>query len=153
MQPLQNCIGPTIRIGRESWCLPYGGFFMKELVFLINSNSLKGLQPRLRWAATFHIILNKKPRVLPINNLCHQFPVSWCLAWHSVPLYHLTPPRGNFMSKEHSVWFILWEEVGDTLPHLTLHHTAIHHTLTHFNTMQYVYGSKLLQPSPMGLHH
>ena len=24
---LQNCIGPTIRIGRESWCLPYAGFF------------------------------------------------------------------------------------------------------------------------------
>ena len=27
MQPLQICIGPTIRIGRESWCLPYTGFF------------------------------------------------------------------------------------------------------------------------------
>ena len=25
--PLQICIGPTIRIGRESWCLPYAGFF------------------------------------------------------------------------------------------------------------------------------
>ena len=27
MLPLQICIGPTIRIGRESWCLPYAGFF------------------------------------------------------------------------------------------------------------------------------
>ena len=27
MQPLQICIGPTIRIGRESWGLPYAGFF------------------------------------------------------------------------------------------------------------------------------
>ena len=26
MQPLQNCIGPTIRIGREILCLPYAGF-------------------------------------------------------------------------------------------------------------------------------
>ena len=26
MQPLQICIGPTIRIGRESRCLPYAGF-------------------------------------------------------------------------------------------------------------------------------
>ena len=26
-QPLQNCIGPTIRIGREILCLPYAGFF------------------------------------------------------------------------------------------------------------------------------
>ena len=24
-QLLQNCIGPTIRIGQESWCLPYAG--------------------------------------------------------------------------------------------------------------------------------
>ena len=26
MQPLQICIGFSIRIGRESWCLPYPGF-------------------------------------------------------------------------------------------------------------------------------
>ena len=26
MQSLQNCIGPTIRIGREILCLPYEGF-------------------------------------------------------------------------------------------------------------------------------
>ena len=26
MQPLKICIGPIIRIGRESWCLPYAGF-------------------------------------------------------------------------------------------------------------------------------
>ena len=29
-QLLQNCIGPTIRIGRESWCLPYAGFFFSK---------------------------------------------------------------------------------------------------------------------------
>ena len=28
MQPLQICIGPIIRIGRESWCLTYAGFFL-----------------------------------------------------------------------------------------------------------------------------
>ena len=27
-QPLQICIGPTIHIGQESWCLPYAGFFL-----------------------------------------------------------------------------------------------------------------------------
>ena len=27
MQPLENCIGPTIRIIREILCLPYAGFF------------------------------------------------------------------------------------------------------------------------------
>ena len=28
MQLLQNCIGPTIRIGREIQCLPYAGFLV-----------------------------------------------------------------------------------------------------------------------------
>ena len=28
IKPLQNCIGPTIRIGQESWCLLYAGFFL-----------------------------------------------------------------------------------------------------------------------------
>ena len=27
MQPLQICIGSTIRIGRQSWFLPYAGFW------------------------------------------------------------------------------------------------------------------------------
>ena len=27
---LQNCIAPTIRIGRESWCLPYAGFWCRK---------------------------------------------------------------------------------------------------------------------------
>ena len=31
MQPLQNCICPTIRIGRETLCLPYAGFFVLNL--------------------------------------------------------------------------------------------------------------------------
>ena len=30
MQPLPNCIGPTIRIGREILCLPYAGFLITE---------------------------------------------------------------------------------------------------------------------------
>ena len=30
MQSLQICIGPTIRIGRKSWCLPYVGFFLSN---------------------------------------------------------------------------------------------------------------------------
>ena len=28
MQPLQICIGPTISIGQEGWCLLYAGFFL-----------------------------------------------------------------------------------------------------------------------------
>ena len=30
MQPLQNCIGPTIRIGREILSLPYAGFLSEK---------------------------------------------------------------------------------------------------------------------------
>ena len=29
--PLQICIGPTIRIGPESWCLPYAGFLYNSM--------------------------------------------------------------------------------------------------------------------------
>ena len=34
MQPLQICIGPIIRIGRESWCLQYAGFFFNPSLTL-----------------------------------------------------------------------------------------------------------------------
>ena len=27
MQPLENCMGPTIRIGQEIFCLPCAGYF------------------------------------------------------------------------------------------------------------------------------
>ena len=27
-QPIKICIGPTIHIGQESWCLPYAGFYV-----------------------------------------------------------------------------------------------------------------------------
>ena len=33
MQPLQNCIGPTICIGREIICLPYAGFLKRDQGF------------------------------------------------------------------------------------------------------------------------
>ena len=33
MQPLKNCIGPTIRIGREIRCVPYAVFFKKVSCF------------------------------------------------------------------------------------------------------------------------
>ena len=41
MQPLRNCNGPTIRIGREILCLPYAGFFM--------------LQKETEWALVYNL--------------------------------------------------------------------------------------------------
>ena len=35
MQPLQICIGSPIRIGRESWSLPYEGFFKNNLFMIL----------------------------------------------------------------------------------------------------------------------
>ena len=40
MQPLQICIGPIIRIGRESWCLPYAGFFVTVKAFPADTPSI-----------------------------------------------------------------------------------------------------------------
>ena len=34
MQPLKICIGPTIRIGWEGWCLPYAGFLYGDQISL-----------------------------------------------------------------------------------------------------------------------
>ena len=36
-QPLLICIGPTIRIGRESWCLPYAEFFLQFTEFKLKA--------------------------------------------------------------------------------------------------------------------
>ena len=30
MQLIKNCIGPTISIGQERWCLPYAGFLYSK---------------------------------------------------------------------------------------------------------------------------
>ena len=45
LQLLKNCIGPTIRIGRESWCLPYAGFFHTIIGFdtHIRGDCMRGL--------------------------------------------------------------------------------------------------------------
>ena len=34
MSYFQICIDPTIRIGRESWCLPYAGFFSMKFGYI-----------------------------------------------------------------------------------------------------------------------
>ena len=55
MQLLQNCIGPTIRIGREILCLPYAGFF-SDLFFSSNFLDSVSLQ-----YYEFEYNLNLKP--------------------------------------------------------------------------------------------
>ena len=63
MQPLQNCISPTILIGQESWCLPYAGFFyfclVKNWLCCVSSSVL------LLSTYSFHICL---PVVIQMNN-------------------------------------------------------------------------------------
>ena len=45
MQQLPICIGPIIRIGRESWCLPYAGFLKLDTSLDIKIMIQKVLQP------------------------------------------------------------------------------------------------------------
>ena len=44
MQPLQICIGPTIYIGRENWCLLYAGIFYTKKIR--RKKSFLGLQKK-----------------------------------------------------------------------------------------------------------
>ena len=62
MQPLQICIGPTIRISRESWCLPYAGFLVILKSFLkLNkgeySASLKNLICKVHFLTKTNILM------------------------------------------------------------------------------------------------
>ena len=52
MQPLQICISPTIRIGRESWCLPYAGFLLEGVTVKIDMNN------RQNWVIHFGSAIN-----------------------------------------------------------------------------------------------
>ena len=69
-QPLQICIGPTICISQESWCLPFAGFFLitnsyvstfsKVLLFMIycveeknhDTHKKKYIQVFFKWFPT-----------------------------------------------------------------------------------------------------
>ena len=46
MQPLQICIRPIIRIGREMLCLPYAGFFVNLIVIILVLGKQKAKQIR-----------------------------------------------------------------------------------------------------------
>ena len=61
MQPLQICIGPTIRIGQESWCLSYAGFFGTDsLLKVFETNDIVGnskLIASLKYVGTYWIYM------------------------------------------------------------------------------------------------
>ena len=71
MQPLQICIGPTLRIGQESWCLPYAGFLLDFFFFLVmfhseiraslNFNQNKILSPGLEYNHTLKCCFGNFP--------------------------------------------------------------------------------------------
>ena len=70
MQPLQNCTGPTIRIGREILCLPYAGFFLNrtpifsfKLVFCICHWLIPAVQHTIVWSCVWGGVTHKeRPR-------------------------------------------------------------------------------------------
>ena len=70
MQQLQICIGPIIRIGRESWCLPYAGFFFWLAWTLgIISNSFLNIAAR-------DPLQNKILRIHVVSE-CYWMPQEW----------------------------------------------------------------------------
>ena len=81
MQPFQNCIGPTIRIGREILCLPYARFFGVRIAFRSSLNSSIVLFLNLK-GSMFHlrVIYGKKllEKYTPLKgNLIYVFTLSW----------------------------------------------------------------------------
>ena len=80
MQPVQNCIGPTIRIGREILCLPYAGFLLKS--FFIGAIICTHLEIQCLLCA----------RLVPILNLYYNFTTHLKHLYYTfnTPLLHLT---------------------------------------------------------------
>ena len=69
MQPLQICIGPSIRIGREIQCLPYAVFFLfikKNHGQYGRSLSVEGCYQRGMPRLVFFYILK-------IQNMCYHY--------------------------------------------------------------------------------
>ena len=67
MQPLQICIGSTIRIGQGSWCLPYAGFFLLQELFSVKETCFVQNTPFWAFCTLFSG-----------NSFCHkwEFPLS-----------------------------------------------------------------------------
>ena len=83
MQPLQFCIGPTIHISWESWCLPYAGFFGDR-------SSVPSQVPGTFFSATaFALLLNTSVRM---SSSCRSFSSSsFCLTRLANPFPVLFP--------------------------------------------------------------
>ena len=84
MQPLPNCIGPTIRIGREIRCLPYAGFFYIRAAHLVSL----GYQANLKLGPG--LLQTTQPRRLTIYSMFKivEHKVIGCRTAHLVSLGH-----------------------------------------------------------------
>ena len=73
MQPLQNCIGPTICIGWEILCLPYAGFFspglwggdvQENIKFIKNTSLYTYATPYVSWLLPYTAVQYKVIRCM-----------------------------------------------------------------------------------------
>ena len=90
MQPLQVCIGPIIRIGRESWCLPYAGFFCSSLP-QSSSRDIRGCVVCRRLPMQFILrpligLLSSLLNLLQLRQELDQFQV---FSWHRLHFINL----------------------------------------------------------------
>ena len=85
MQPLQICIGPIIRIGRESWCLPYAGFLVVVLAKWLVMVLLVVIGMILYCLALFEFFWNFRPFFTLFGTICH-FLAFWGLFGIQLPI-------------------------------------------------------------------
>ena len=92
MQPLQICIDPIIRIGRDSWCLPYAGFFsfisilttfQQMLTVIIMGGPYQDHPPdeeskNMMFKPIWLVCWGVRPN-MEISSLCHKDCISPCL--------------------------------------------------------------------------
>ena len=90
-QPLQICIGPSIRIGRESWCLPYTFFFLGNLQKSVNTTTYIRRPWTLKANTAYERPLNllkfadNNTNTTVLNNCSLQ--CYWLLHSHNLPFY------------------------------------------------------------------
>ena len=77
MQPLQICIGPIIRIGRESWCLPYAGFFFLNMGKLKKNQQMQQMYINVKlkyyFNNLFHYALQQKGIYRKVTRACRKY--------------------------------------------------------------------------------
>ena len=97
MQPLQICIGPTVRIGQESWCLLYAGFFYMCL--------FKSCRKKFKLKRNYKTYANKVSPFILCQLISHNYSIDVAV-WKTTSqpkkyFEHLTIHDGSCQATDH----------------------------------------------------